>query len=606
MTRVLAVLAMTLLPAGAVGSQAQAARNGVVAGQVVDAASGAGLAESIVTLSPAGPVSSPGAALGAATRVITDSRGRFVFANLPRGPYRLGVIKPGYRGGGMGQTTPRSVSQVLDLGDGERLLDVKLLAWKHASITGRVVDEAGEAVVGAEVRVWRSLEGGRRLQPVLNGATTTDDRGIYRVGDLDPGASYVVSVPSISTSLPSSLLEDYFRAGDGAAAGMQLAMAAAAPTAKRPGSAANQVIGEHVLQVQGRMIVPSSVHADGSMAIYRSLFYPQAATSAQAEILTLRAGEQRTGIDFALRPVRAVVVSGSLESASGPIGIAPIQLITMEGLAGGRTDDAIAATTVSDETGRFTLLAVPPGRYELRAWKEPVEPQQPTWWIRMPLTIGEKPVADLRVTMGRGFRVTGRMATDPGDLPLPRRVAVHLDPSSGYLFPTETFAGADGTFVLPELPGGSHRFTVPLPAGWHVKSILHEGRDLADAAFELSADIRDVIVTISMRGARLSGSVKNEANTVAGARVIIFSADPRQWVQVGPYDRRLKEATTGRDGRYVLGDLPAGEYLIVAGTAEIVNWDRPNLLESLSKLASRVRLAEGEARSLDLRVVGSK
>jgi hypothetical protein len=170
----------------------------------------------------------------------------------------------------------------------------------------------------------------------------------------------------------------------------------------------------------------------------------------------------------------------------------------------------------------------------------------------------------------------------------------------------EALVGADGTFVTPEMPGGTYRFALPLPAGWHIKSVVQGGRDLADLPFELNGHLADLVVTVSTRGARLSGSVMYEATAASGARVIIFSADPRHWVQLSAYERRLKEATAGRDGRYTFADLPAGEYLIVAGSMELVNWDRPNLLESLSRLASRLTLAEGETRSLDLRVVPSK
>src|SRR5688572_23037272 len=255
MTKLLTVAAILLVPGGMLFSQQTTViRTGLIAGQVIDATTGAGLAESIVTLSPGGPAASPAAVT--ATRVITDSRGRFVFTDLARGPYSLGVIKPGYRGGGAGQEVPHGIGQVLELGDGERLVDIRLLAWKHASLSGRVVDEAGDAIVGAPVRVWRSVEGGRRLSGVLNGATTTDDRGIYRVGELEPGSSYVVSVSSISTTVPSLLLEDFFRAASTAPAELQLAMRAAAPTASAPASAANQVFGDHVLQVQGALIVP--------------------------------------------------------------------------------------------------------------------------------------------------------------------------------------------------------------------------------------------------------------------------------------------------------------------------------------------------------------
>ena len=633
MTTRLTVLAILLVPGGLLLSQQPPVnRTGLIAGQVIDAMTGTGLAESIVTLSPGSPAASPAAV--PATRVITDSRGRFVFTNLARGAYRLGVIKPGYRGGGAGQEVPRGIGQVLELGDGERLVDIRLRAWKHASLSGRVVDEAGDPIVGAPVRVWRSLDGGRRLSSVLNGAATTDDRGIYRVGELEPGSSYVVGVSSISTTVPSPLLEDFFRAASTASAEMQLAMRAAAPTASAPASPANRVFGDHVLQVQGALIVPPDIHADGSMSIYRSTFYPRAATSAAAEVLTLRAGEQRTGIDFGLQPVRAIAVSGNLESASGPVGLAPVQLLSAPELDGTRGDAAIVATTVSDATGRFTFLAVPPGRYQLRSWKEPVEQggvdqlttvqtpggtvsrgvgvtpgttrDQPTWWTRMPLTVGEKPVAGLRVVMERGFRVSGQVKTDPAGQALPRRPQVVLESYARESFPSEALVGADGAFMTPEMPGSTYRFALPLPAGWHVKSVVQGGRDLADLSFELNGHLADLVVTISTRGARLSGSVMHEASVAPGARVIIFSADPRHWVHLSAYERRLKEATAGRDGRYAFADLPAGDYLIVAGTMELVNWDRPDLLVSLSKLASRLTLAEGETRSLDLRVVTSK
>jgi hypothetical protein len=174
------------------------------------------------------------------------------------------------------------------------------------------------------------------------------------------------------------------------------------------------------------------------------------------------------------------------------------------------------------------------------------------------------------------------------------------------LFPSQFIAALDGTFASPEFPAGRYRFTVRVPSGWHVVSVISDGQDLAGLPFDLDRHLRDVVVTISTRGARVSGNVKSEANGAPGARVIIFSADPRHWMQLSPYDRRLQEAMTGRDGRYALADLPAGEYLILAGTIELVDWERPNLLESLSKLATRVTLAEGETRSLDLRVVGSK
>jgi hypothetical protein len=129
------------------------------------------------------------------------------------------------------------------------------------------------------------------------------------------------------------------------------------------------------------------------------------------------------------------------------------------------------------------------------------------------------------------------------------------------------------------------------------------GRDVSDSPFLLDQDLRDVVVTVSSRGARVNGVVRDDkARPDPTAGVIIFPADQRQWVDLSAYPRRLRDVRTTSDGSYIVGDLPAGEYLIAAAPQSAFDWSLPNFFERLSRVATRVTLTEGEGRTLDLRV----
>ena len=630
------MLAAVVVAAQQASPAPPAPATGLIVGQVVDAESGRPIGETVVTLMPTvtGPVN-PVTAIATAQKLITDENGRFVYYQLAKGRYSITTAKPGYVSGNYGKIVPRGPGSQLELADGERTTDVRILMWKHAAITGRVVDEAGEPMVGVEIRARRAtLASGRpAFVSVQFGAITTDDRGVYRVPALDPG-NYVVGIAATSTTIPAPMIEEYFRATGAARADLSQALFAAAPTLSSPGSASNQIMGDHILQVSGRMPTPPDPRPGESPAVYTAVYYPQASRITDATVIALKGGETRSGIDMALRPAPTVRVSGRLEGPEGSVGVATLFLLPMSAAEPTATTAEATATTVSDSRGAFTFWGVPAGQYSLFVMKWPPasggavssqmtvvqgpggssargvvvdgnpEEPKPAYWAQQGLSVGDRPVQELPVAMRVGLRVSGKVVFDGADPPPRQRIMPFLEPAATWLKPLsigETTVAADGSFSLPGAPAGPYLLTIPVPTGWYVKSAVAAGRDLSDVPFSLTEDIKDVAVTISARGASVTGTVhdrNSKPDPTAG--VIIFPVDSRYWVDFSSYARRIRDTRAERDGTFSLSGLPAGEYFIIAAAQSALDWSTPQFFERLSQAATRITIAEGEKKTIDL------
>jgi len=152
MRLILLALTLTALVAGGRGSAASAgerqapatgnAPTGAITG-VVRSATGQPIAGAAVLLSPAAGHS----------RQMTDERGRFAFVSLPAGPYRILVNAFGYVDGQYGQTSAFTPMGAIALAQGQWFDRADITLWRTGGISGRVVDEYGEPVVGTHVRV---------------------------------------------------------------------------------------------------------------------------------------------------------------------------------------------------------------------------------------------------------------------------------------------------------------------------------------------------------------------------------------------------------------------------------------------------------------------
>ena len=104
---------------------------------------------------------------------------------------------------------------------------------------------------------------------------------------------------------------------------------------------------------------------------------------------------------------------------------------------------------------------------------------------------------------------------------------------------------------------------------------------------------------MSDRASELSGVVRQgDGAPAAEGFVVVFSSDPRFWFH---NSRRVAGMRLSNDGKYIVRNLPAGEYLVaIASDIDVNEWFDPDVLKSLRRDATPVSLQENEVKSLEL------
>src|SRR5215469_343801 len=121
----------------------------------------------------------------------TDDQGHFRFENIEPGSYYLTVSRNGYVNAEYGQNKAGAPGAVLTLTAGQQMADLLFKLIRTAAVTGRVFDEDGEPLAGAQVSVFRTSRRDGKLQWLGQQLSSTNDLGEFRVYDLAPGRYYV-------------------------------------------------------------------------------------------------------------------------------------------------------------------------------------------------------------------------------------------------------------------------------------------------------------------------------------------------------------------------------------------------------------------------------
>jgi Carboxypeptidase regulatory-like domain len=524
---------------------------GVIRGRVVAAVSGRPLRRARIT------VSSP--ELGQDSRTTsTDVSGRYEVKDLPAARYRVSVSRGGYLSLNYGQRRPGEQGRPVQLADGQVIERIDFILPRMSMITGRVTDETGEPIEGVSVYAMRMLyfDGRRKFVPIK--PATTDDVGEYRILKLPPG-TYVV-------------------------------MASTHETWKEMESGKETVLG------------------------YMPTYFPGVANGAEARRVTLGVGQEAGATDFALIPGHAARVSGlALDSERRPF--SRVNLSTeVRGLDFGSFGVGQSAAVAGD--GTFTIAEVPPGEYMLSAVRMADDPSGEPEVALAAIVVEGNDLENIVLNGSTGGTVSGRIVVD-GEA-APKLSAIRIFISEGFRGqPSPTVLGAfrngglatikdDRTFSMSHAFGHA-RFRVTLPDGWMLKSVLYNGKNIADADLNLKSgeELNGVEVIITNRVTSVSGRLTDEKQEpLRDATVLVFPTDSSKWFESS---RAMRAVRPDQQGQWQIKGLPAGDYLAIAlDYVEDAAWIDPEYLESLRRYAEPVTLGEGASQVVTLKLATPK
>lgn len=546
---------------------------------------------------------------------MTDSKGRFVFVNLPAGErYTLAASAPGFVDGGLSRDPDRPFSTLTNvslIADQWRS-DLTIPMWRPGSITGRVIDEQGEPIVGVFVRALKRARAGGRDVFAAGPLAATDDTGAYRISGVDPGA-YVISVPSVLGQTPAP---------------------ASAPSS-----------------VTARYPWPAASEAGARTLGYPPTFYPSVTVLADAMVLDVGAAQSRTGVDVTMRAVPLFRVSGTVPGTPFPLSL---RLVPEGSEALGAGGDS--ANTMTQADGSFVFDNVPPGSYAFETGRSvlTISARRPAGQLFGDLSL-PAPVRGPNGPFGSsGYGLP--MAAAPPDLSLNvTKYAAQTETATAFLartvisvaaadidnlvVPLETAASFSGRVAWeanpdkPDLkPTSFDQFLTLEPAGrnpnqlrmvdttdgkfkdgsinpgeyfirkrgtpnaWVIKSVVVGGADKTFRPVDFNGAVDDVIVTLTSRTSTITGSVKER-----DAVVVVFPADPAQWNGYGFNPPDMRSSETATSGAYTIDRLPAGEYFVIAiDPSHRLDWLESGFFAAAAPRATRVSLGWGDTKTVAL------
>jgi uncharacterized protein (DUF2141 family) len=528
--------------------------------------------------------------------IITGDDGRFVFADLPAGQYSIEVRRSGYMPQKYGAKRPDGPGLSVVVADGQRTADLAISLTKWAAISGIVFDQNGEPAekVSVEALGYSMRTGVRTLGSVYGSAPATDDRGVYRYGGLAPGDYYLAvgpaSAPGGIEVLSSSDIDRLLQGVAGPGPAQAAKNASPAPRA---------------------------------FVTYAPVFFPGTTDLASATKITLRAGEERSGVDVRLQLVPTAKIAGTVTLPDGqPAANIPVSATVVDvpnSVDLFRVGDLSSVRT--DAQGRFQFRAVPPGRYDFIARRarltaasgagsQPGDLNADLLWAETTVAVNGTD-QEIALTLQTGLTLSGRIVFDGTGLKPPADLAsVSIALSiPGY----GTFFGAgggpakvDGTFAITGVAAGKYRLSASVPgstaaAGWAPRSAIVNGIDAMDAPIEIRQGADGIVITFTDHPTELSGLLQTPAGVAASDYfIIIFATDRAQW---GPQSRRTVMARPTNVGRYSVRNLPPGEYYLAAVTDVMQNeWFDPGFLETLTPASMRLTLGETEHKTQDIRI----
>lgn len=545
--------------------------------------------------------------------VITDAEGNFKVDGLRAAALQIQVSAPGY----VQESAAVSVAAAEPGGPVEAVTqtyyrigdDVTIWMVKGGVITGRVLNLAGDPVIGVRVIAQPANPASLAAVPTLmaSNEAQTDDRGIYRIFGL-PAGTYVVVANA------SAL-------GGGGGGGFGLAFGGG-----RPGQQRNPFAN------------------DGP------IYHPSGGRAGAAEI-TVNSGTEISGIDIQYRSVRGVAISGTVAGAAtvrGPGG--GFTIVTLTDKVSGQVLNTAFLTPRGGPIRRgeasgpdtFSMLHVADGEYEITAQRNSGDESAAATPVRVLVNGNDvtgvvltlKPLANVRAQVQlesvsncpapRPAMLEEQIFTLRADAVVATKVPVPR-PSAPISVPNRT-----GEIAFRGLAAGRYRLgTQLLDERWFIRSIVVPAAGPVAASARAKTTPAPGPKTMPAATLKMTDAGRNGLTLKAGERLtglVVAVAEgaaaldgkavkpsaavsPGAWqIHLIPAEReraedvlRYAETQSGADGAFRFRNLAPGRYWVLAQPApkEPAPSEAPAAFDNAARLRLR-RAAEAANQVIEL------
>ena len=537
-SRLVGMVAVTcsLLCAAALGKQddtrdGKAGETFRVAGVVVSAKTGEALAQARITLvNTKNPRE--------ARSMITQEDGRFAFVGLVVGKYSLQGARRGYLAAAYEQHEEYSTAIVTGKEFDTENLRLRLVPM--ASLTGTIVDENGEGVREAQVRLYRETHRDGTTRVAFVQATGADDQGTFEFVPIGPGNYYV-----------------------SASAAVWYAMRSPTTPATAGGS--------------------PGLHVDRSLdVVYPTTFYGGSTNSDGAEAIAVKPGEHAQ-IDIRLGPVPAA----HLVLHVGDYGQHGFRMPEFQA----RTFDALESTQFrsmqvwqsSSTPGVVEIGGLAPGRYSLRM------PENGTGELKEEAEVELKEEGqDLSDWRGQPLGSVKLLVKALEGEDIPKQINIGLQDGQNKMV-AYSHVDAHGEAKFQGLAAGKYGVRVFGPdRAYAVTQMSSQNSQISGSAFALQAgESQTWTVSLASGKTNIEGIVKRGGRAASGVMVVLIPSKPET------HQDLFRRDQSDLDGSFVLRSVVPGSYTIVAiEEAWGFDWSQPTLLARYAQHGQAVTIEE--------------
>ena len=507
--------------------------SGVVAGAVLDRTSGSPLWRALVTLST--DEENPFDA-----QAITDGAGRFTFAGVPAGRYRLYAECQGYLQAWYGAETANHPAGIITLHENETRDDLVLRLEALGAVSGVVADADGDPLPSVDVSLWMQSYWRGKPRFFERASAVADDRGAYRISGVVSGR-YIVMANGV---------------------------------------------GHQVFRMQPEAVAGEQPPAQARFGVQ---FYPGTDRMSAASVIAVEPGREVRGMDFRMSPNPTSTLRGTV--------LPPLELPDDT-----RIDVAIVQQDLPDENQARFAFSVPGPNYSFEQYG--VVPGEYMLMTHLSLGEREyRGVQRVEISGGAdrevalklepGIDLAGSLRIEGDASARQREYRVELSPGES-ISPNEprpaASVRADGTFVIKSVTPGVWDIGVqPIPPGGYIKSMRLGNQDvLTEDMIIGTRTAAPLRIVVSTRGGVLEGRVKRSEEA---ARAVVLLAPAGKFSHVLSFH---SQGVTDETGHFKMDGLTPGSYKLYAFEGmEYGAWQDPEFLKAFESYGEQVEIVEG-------------